>query len=64
VASKKSTSSKRKVKTQAKSTSPGAAGAPIGQQRMRKQNQAAQRSHVARSASQGRKNQARRDKRS
>jgi hypothetical protein len=60
---KKSTSSKQKVKRKGKPTSPAAAGAPSGADRMRKQNKAAQKSHVARAASQGRKNQARRDKR-
>jgi hypothetical protein len=63
-ASKKSTSGKGKVKSKAKPDSRAAAGAPVGADRMRKQNQAAQRTQVARSASQGRKNQARRDRRS
>jgi hypothetical protein len=60
---KKPSSGKRGVQRVAQPTSPRAAGAPIGADRMRKQQQAAQRTHVARAASQGRKNQVRRDKR-
>lgn len=50
-----------KVK-QAKPQSRAATGAPVGEARIRKQNKAAQRTQVARTASQGRKNQARRDR--
>jgi hypothetical protein len=60
---KKRASGKKKVKSAAKPTPRASSGAPVGAARARKQQQAAQRTHAARATSQGRKNQARRDKR-